>query len=135
VKKVLFIAMFAALVVSCASKRAALVDSVITEAKLLQAVAKADNLDVPPSMDFLIAAAEKQNEERQTENAYVLADEAVLQMQIFLLKQEEIALNKKKADAESSLITSKESLDVYHNVLRERKNVPQNTTTKEKGKN
>jgi len=124
VKKVLFIAMFAALVVSCASKRAALVDSVITEAKLLRAVAKADSLEVPVSTDSLIAAAEKQNEDRQTESAYVLADEAVLQMQIFLLKQEETTLNKMKADAENSLAASKESLDVYHNVLRERKNTP-----------
>ena len=123
-KKVLFIAMLAAFVVSCASKRAALVDSVITEAKMLQAVAKADNLEVPASTDSLIAAAEKQNEDRQTESAFVLADEAVLQMQIFLLKQEQTTLSTMKAEAESSLAASKESLDVYHNVLRERKNAP-----------
>jgi len=121
VKKVLLMAMFAALVVSCASRRAALVDSVITEAKMLQAVAKAENLDVPASTDSLIAAAEQQNENRQTENAFVLADEAVLQMQIFLLKQEQTTLNKMKADAENSLVVSRESLDIYHNVLRERK--------------
>ena len=120
-KKVLLMAMFAALVVSCASRRAALVDSVITEAKMLQAVAKAENLDVPASTDSLIAAAEQQNENRQTENAFVLADEAVLQMQIFLLKQEQTTLNKMKADAENSLVVSRESLDIYHNVLRERK--------------
>jgi len=124
VKKVLFIAMCATFMVSCASKRAALVDSVITEAKLLQAIAKADNLEVPTSMDSLITAAEKQNEDRQTEKAFVLADEAVLQMQIFLLKQEQTTLNTKKTEAENDLAVSKESLDIYHNVLRERKNAP-----------
>ena len=123
-KKVLFIAMCATFMVSCASKRAALVDSVITEAKLLQAIAKADNLEVPTSMDSLITAAEKQNEDRQTEKAFVLADEAVLQMQIFLLKQEQTTLNTKKTEAENDLAVSKESLDIYHNVLRERKNAP-----------
>jgi len=124
VKKVLFIAMCAAFMVSCASKRAALVDSVITEAKLLHAVAKADNLEIPSSMDSLITAAEKQNDDRQTEKAYVLADEAVLQMQIFLLKQEQATLIKMKTEAENDLAVSKESLDIYHNVLRERKNAP-----------
>ena len=123
-KKVLFIAMFAALVVSCASKRAALVDSTITEAKTLQALAKANNLVVPASIDSLVVAAEKQQEERQTEKAYVLADEAVLQIQIFLLKQEQDSLSTKKAEAESHLAVSKEYLDVYHNVLRVRKNTP-----------
>jgi len=105
---------------------------------MLQAVAKAENLEVPASMDSLIAAAEKQNEDRQTESAYVLADEAVLQMQIFLLKQEQTTLNKMRAEAESSLVTSKESLDVYHNVLRERKNAPKEApkeTSKERVKN
>ncbi|MDR2583615.1 MAG: hypothetical protein LBC75_09065 [Fibromonadaceae bacterium] len=123
-KKVLFIAMFAALVVSCASKRAALVDSVIMEAKMLQAIAKADKLEVPASIDSLIMAAEKQNEDRQTEKAFVLADKAVLKMQIFLLEQEQLSLNTKKAETENNLAVSKESLDIYHNVLRERKNAP-----------
>lgn len=75
-------------------------------------------------MDSLITAAEKQNEDRQTEKAFVLADEAVLQMQIFLLKQEQTTLNTKKTEAENDLAVSKESLDIYHNVLRERKNAP-----------
>ena len=123
-KKVLFIAMFAILVVSCASKRAALVDSTITEAKTLQALAKANNLTVPASIDSLVVAAEKQQEERQTEKAFVLADEAVLQMQIFLLKQEQDTLRTMKAQAESHLAVSKEYLDIYHNVLRVRKNTP-----------
>jgi len=124
VKKVLFIAMCTTLMVSCASKRAALVGSVIDEAKLLQAVAKADSLAVPNSIDSLITAAEKQNDDRQTEKAYVLADEAVLQMQIFLLKHEQTNLNAKKAEAENDFVVLKESLDIYHNVLRERKNAP-----------
>jgi len=124
VKKILFIAMCAALVVSCASKRAALVDSVITEAKLLRAIAKIDSLEVPAIADSLIAAAEKQNDDRQTEQAFVLADEAVLQMQMFLLKHEQTVLNKMKIEAENNLLASKESLDIYHNVLRERRNAP-----------
>jgi peptidoglycan hydrolase CwlO-like protein len=124
VKKILFIAVCATFMVSCASKRAALVDSVIDEARLLQAIAKADSLAVPNSIDSLITAAEKQNDDRQTEKAYVLADEAVLQMQIFLLKQEQTSLNAKKTEVESDFMVLKESLDIYHNVLRERKNAP-----------
>jgi hypothetical protein len=124
VKKVLFIAVSTALVVSCASKRAALVDSAITEAKALQAIAKARNLEVPASTDSIIAVAEKQNEERQTEKAFVLADEAILQLQISLLKYEQTALGAMKADAENKLAESKESLDIYHNVLQVRKNTP-----------
>ena len=123
-KKVLFIAVCAVLVVSCASKRAALVDSVIYEARMLQAIAKADSLEVPASTDSLIAAAEKQKEDRQTEMAFVYADEAVIQMQIFLLKQEEAALSKMKTEAENDLAVSKESLNIYHNVLQERRNAP-----------
>jgi len=124
VKKILFIAMCAALLVSCASKRAALVDSVITEAKLLHGIAKMDSLAVPTSIDSLITAAEKQNDDRQTEKAFVLADEAVLQMQIFLLKHEQTVLSTRKTEAENDLAASKESLDIYHNVLRERRNAP-----------
>ena len=123
-KKILFIAMLAALVVSCASKRAALVDSTITEAKTLQALAKANNLAVPANIDSLVVAAEKQQEDRQTEKAFVLADEAVLQIQIFLLKQEQDSLSTQKAEAESHLAVSKEYLDIYHNVLKVRKNTP-----------
>jgi hypothetical protein len=94
------------------------------EAKMLQAIAKADKLEVPASIDSLIMAAEKQNEDRQTEKAFVLADKAVLKMQIFLLEQEQLSLNTKKAETENNLAVSKESLDIYHNVLRERKNAP-----------
>jgi len=124
VKKILFIAMLAAFVVSCASRRAALVDSTITEAKTLQALAKANNLVVPANIDSLVVAAEKQQEERQTEKAYVLADEAVLQIQIFLLKQEQDSLSTQRAEAENHLAVTKEYLDIHHNVLKVRRNTP-----------
>jgi len=91
---------------------------------MLQALAKANNLNVPASIDSLIVAAEKQKEESQTENAFVLADEAVLLMQIFMLKQEQDTLRTMKAEAESHLAMSKEYLDIYHNVLKVRKNTP-----------
>jgi len=123
-KKVLFIAVCATFMVSCASKRAAIVDSTIMEAKTLQAIAKADNLEAPASADSIITAAEKQNAERQTEAAFVLADEAILQLQMFLLKQEQTTLDAMKKEAESNLAASKESLDIYHNVLQDRKNAP-----------
>ena len=123
-KKVLFIAVCAAFMVSCASKRAALVDSTITEAKTLQALAKANNLEIPSSIDSLVAAAEKEQKDRQTEKAYVLADEAVLQMQIFMLKQEKDSLSTMKGEAESHLAVTKEYLDIHHNVLKVHRNTP-----------
>jgi hypothetical protein len=123
VKKILFIAVCAGFMVSCASKRAAVVDSTITEAKALQALAKAGNLAVPAT-DSIITAAEKQNGERQTEKAFVLADEAVLQLQISMLKQELTALGTMKTEAENDLVASKEFLDIYRNVLQVRKNTP-----------
>jgi len=124
VKKILLIAMCAAFVASCASKRAAIVDSAITEAETLRELAKAGNLVIPTSTDSIITAAKKQQEERQTENAFVLADGAILQLQMYLLKQEQSALSALKTEAESSLTTSKESLDIYHNVLQDRKSSP-----------
>jgi len=124
VKKVLFIAMSAAFMVSCASKRAAIVDSTITEAKTLKALAEAGNVAIPASASSLITDAEKQQEDRQTEKAFVLADEAILQLQMTLLKQEQITLNALKSEAENNLATSEESLGVYHNVLQERKGTP-----------
>jgi protein involved in polysaccharide export with SLBB domain len=123
VKKALFIAVCAGLMVSCASKRAAVVDFTIAEAKALQALAKAGNLTIPAT-DSIITAAEKQNDERQTEKAFVLADEAVLQLQISMLKQEQATLGTMKTEAENALAESKESLDIYRNVLQVRKNTP-----------
>jgi hypothetical protein len=110
--------------ISCASKRAALVDSAITEAETLQKLAKAGNLVVPASIDSTIAAAKNQNEDRQTEKAFVLADEAILQLQISLLKQEQTVLGTMKTEAENNLTMSKESLDIYRNVLQDRKTTP-----------
>jgi len=124
VKKLLFIAVCAAFMVSCASKRAAIVDSAIIEAETLRELAKANNLVIPTSTDSIITAAKKQQEERQTESAFVLADEAILKQQIYLLKQEQSNLSAMKTAAESDLTTSKESLDIYHNVLQDRKNAP-----------
>lgn len=123
-KKILFATLCAALVVSCASNRAAFVDSAITEAMALQELAKAQGIEAPASADSLITAAKKQNEERQTETAFILADEAILQLQISLLKHEQAALAAENKKAESDLNASKESLDVYRNVLKERKNAP-----------
>jgi hypothetical protein len=124
VKKVLLIVACVALMVSCASKRAAFVDSTIQEAVTLQALAKANNLELPESTVALIKAAEKQNEERQTEQAFFLADEAVLQIHLSMLKQEQDALaaeNKKVADSVSA---AKESLEIYRSILKERKTAP-----------
>ncbi|GBU24479.1 hypothetical protein R83H12_01110 [Fibrobacteria bacterium R8-3-H12] len=123
-KKVLFIAMCTALVASCASKRAAFVDSAITEARTLKELAKAGNVAVPAAADSIITAAEKEQQERQTEKAFVLADNAILQLQMSLLKQEQTILSTLKIGAENDLATSKESLNVYHNVLQERKGTP-----------
>jgi hypothetical protein len=100
------------------------VDSAIIEAETLQSIAKAGNLAVPANTDSIITAAKKQNEERQTEKAFVLAEEAILQLQIFLLKHEQTALGATKIDAENKLAESKESLDIYSNVLQVRKNTP-----------
>jgi hypothetical protein len=124
VKNILLIALGAALCVSCSSKRAALVDSAITEAKTLQALAKAQGLQVPNSTDSLIVAAEKQNNERQTEAAYILADEAILQLQLSLLKKEHAAIVAESKIAIESLESSTISLEIYRNALKERKDTP-----------
>jgi len=123
VKKILLIAACLAFMASCASKRAAIVDSAITEAETLKAIAQAYNLPVQAS-DSIITAAKNQQKESQTENAFVLADEAILKLQISLLKQEQNALSDMKTKAEKDLKTSEESLDIYNNVLQERKSTP-----------
>jgi hypothetical protein len=93
------------------------------EAITLQSLAKAGNLAVPAA-DSIIAAAENQNKEKQTEKAFVLAEEAILQLQTSLLKQEQTSLGTMKTEAENDLAVSKESLDIYSNVLQVRKNTP-----------
>jgi hypothetical protein len=100
------------------------VDSTITEAKTLQELAKANNLTIPAATDSLIVAAEEQNKENQTERAFVLADEAVLQIHLSILQQENINLNANKKEVESDLAKSKESLDIYRNFLKELNNTP-----------
>jgi len=129
VKKVLFTAVCATVLISCASKRAAFVDSAIIEAKTLKELATVNNLAVPPEADSLIAAAEKQNEERQTEQAFVLADEAVLRLHLSLVKQEQEVLATENKKAADSLVASNEYLGVYRNVLQERKNAPKEQVT------
>jgi len=123
-KKTSLAAICAILLISCASQRAGVVDSTITEAKTLQAIAKAINLEVPAATDSLITAAEKQNDERQTEQAFVLADEAVLQFHLLLLKQEQAALAEENKNAADSLAVAHESLGIYRNFLNERKTGP-----------
>jgi len=122
--KIIPIAMCTALLISCASKRSGVVDSAITEAKTLQALSKAVDLKIPETADSLITSAERQNEARQTEQAFVLADGAILQYQLSMLKHEEAAIAKEKKNAENDLATVKESLDVYRNVLDKQKNAP-----------
>jgi len=65
-KKLLLITLCAALFMSCASQRAAMVDSAIMEAKALQVLAKAQGIEVPSTADLLIASAEKK--ERRAPN-------------------------------------------------------------------
>ena len=123
-KKVLFAMVCTALLASCASKRAAIVESTISEAETLRALAKAKNLAVPEETESLIANARKQNDDRQTEKAFVLADEAVLRLQLSLLEQEQEALAAENKKAEESLIEANESLSNIRTVLHERKNKP-----------
>jgi len=102
IKKILPVAMCAVLLISCASKRAGVVDSAIMEARTLKELSKAVGLEDPAAAE-LIANAEKQNEARQTEQAYVLADRAVLQYQLSMLKRENDALIEDKNNAEKEL--------------------------------
>jgi hypothetical protein len=93
------------------------------EAKTLQALSKAVDLDSPAGAE-LITAAEKQNDARQTEQAFVMADEAILQYQLSMLKHEEAILVEEKKNAENDLTASKESLDIYRDALDKQKNSP-----------
>jgi len=114
VKKILLTSLCAALLMSCSSSRSGMVSSAIAEAKTLQNLAKNGGVEVPASTADLITAAEKQNEERQTEKAFVLADEATLQLQLAILKQE----NKNMSD---SLEIATGSLTIVRNLLQTRK--------------
>ena len=128
-KKLLLATMCMALLASCASKRAAIVDPTIIEAETLVALSKANNLPLPPEADSLITAANKENKDGQTEKAFLLADEAVLKIQLGMLKQEQEALAAENKNAADSLATINEYLGVYRNVLQERKNAPKEQVT------
>jgi len=88
-------------------------NSAIAEAKALQNLAKDKGTEVPASAADLITIAEKQKEDAP-ENALTLADEATLQLQLALLKQE----NKNMSD---SLEIATGSLTIVRNLLETRK--------------
>jgi protein involved in polysaccharide export with SLBB domain len=90
-----------------------MVEPAIREAKVLQALAKANGL-VANDADRLIAEAEDKKKAGQTEDAFLMADEATLQLQVALQERE----NKTITD---SLRTVTESLNVYRNALETRK--------------
>jgi len=109
-RKILPIAMCTVLLFSCASKRAGVVDSAITEAKTLQALSKAAGVEEPTAAE-LITNAEKQNEARQTEQAFVWADEAILQYQLSMLKRENANLAEEKNNTEKELAIYRDALN------------------------
>jgi len=114
VKKILLTSLCAAVLMSCSSSRG-IANSAIAEAKTLQNLAKDKGVEVPASTAELITTAEKQKEDKP-ENALVLADEATLQLQLALLKQE----NKNLSD---SLGIATGSLTTFSNLLETRKNI------------
>jgi len=114
VKKILLISLCAAVLMSCSSSRG-IANSAIAEAKTLQSLAKDKGVEVPAATAELITKAEKQKEDKP-EEALVSADEATLQLQLALLKQE----NKNLSD---SLGIATSSLTVVRNLLESRKNV------------
>jgi hypothetical protein len=105
-------------------------DSAIVEAITLRELAKNQGLEVPASADSLIKAAEKQKDERQTEAAYILADEAILQLQLSLLKKEHAAVAAENKSAAESLESSTNYLEIYRNALKERKDAPKERVIK-----
>jgi len=113
VKKILFVSLCTALLMSCSSSRG-IANSAITEAKTLQDLAKTRGVEVPASTAELITTAEKQKEDKP-ESALALADEATLQLQLAILKQE----NKNMSD---SLEIATGSLTVVRNLLETRRN-------------
>jgi hypothetical protein len=119
----------AALMASCASK-AAFVASTIEEAKTLQELARVNNLEVPSSADSLVKAAEKQNDDNQMEQAFVLADEAVLLLHFTMLKQEEQTLSAEKKKTADNLDAAKYSLDMYKGMLLNLENTPKQQVIK-----
>jgi len=113
VKKILLVPLCTALLMSCSSGKAALASSAVAEAKTLQNLAIEKGAEIPASTAELVASAEKQKES-SPENSLALADEATLQLQLVLLKQE----NKKLSD---SLEIATGSLAIVRNLLESRK--------------
>ncbi|MDR2584268.1 MAG: hypothetical protein LBC75_12375 [Fibromonadaceae bacterium] len=111
-KKILLTSLCAAVLMSCSSSRG-IANSAIVEAKTLQNLAKDRGVEVPASTAELIATAEKQKEDKP-EEALVSADEATLQLQLAILKQE----NKNLSD---SLGIATGSLTIVRNLLETRK--------------
>ncbi|GHV15261.1 hypothetical protein AGMMS49938_13040 [Fibrobacterales bacterium] len=122
-KKVLLIALSATMFVSCASKRAGVVNPTILEAETLKNLSAAQGV-TNPAVDSLIAEANKQNKDKQTEAAYIYADEAILQLQLARVKQEQAKLADETAKANANLTTLNDSLEIYRSVLDERKTAP-----------
>jgi len=114
VKKILLTSLCAALLMSCSSSKS-MANSAIAEAKTLQNLAKNSGFEVPASTADLITAAEKQKED-SPKDALALANEATLQLQLDLLKQE----NKNMSD---SLEIATGSLTIVRNLLETRNNI------------
>jgi len=130
VKKVLFTILCAALLMSCASKRAAMVDSAIAEAKSLHALATAQSIEIPTTANLLIESAEKKNEDRQTEEAFILADEAILQLQLSMLKKEQSELVVENNNAQTGLNSTTEELTISRKLLSDSKSLPKEKVIK-----
>jgi len=114
VKKILlFMVLCVALLASCASPRKAMVEPYITEAKVLQTLVKERGAEVYATGD-LVTKAEKQKENGDWEGAFLLADEAILLLQIALVEKE-------KKNIEDSLARTNDILNANRNLLSERK--------------
>lgn len=117
-KKILFMALCAALLASCSasSKRVdAMVESTVTEAIVLQDLARAHGAEVSVSTTNLVADARKQkDEEKNIDEALLKANEAILLLQISLLEKE-------KKNIEDSLSRATETLRINRTLLSERK--------------
>ena len=113
-KKILFIMVLCvALLASCASPRKAMVEPYITEAKVLQTLVKERGAEIYATGD-LVTKAEKQKDNGEWEDAFLLADEAILLLQIALLEKE-------KKNIEDSLTRTNDILNANRNLLSERK--------------
>jgi hypothetical protein len=106
--------------------------STIAEAKSLQSLAKNQGIEVPASTDSLISSAEKRSEERQIEEAFIFADEAILQLQLSMQKKEQAELVAENNNAQQSLNATSESLAISRSMLVESKHFEGKHSPKEK---